>query len=217
MSQVMKIVRAIREGRILAKKPTSTKPQFYQLWASSARNQPPPLAAPKVQPPTNAESYNPPPEYLPNAEEKSQWEATDPEDRRRNFLPQKYDALRHVPGYEGFIQERFSRLLDLYMAPRVQKRRFRVDADSLLPTLPSPQELKPFPVFELLRTCHSSRVRSIAISIDGDWVASGDERGEVRIWETVVGHEAARFKFESRVCSIAWCPREDVNFLVVGM
>ena len=213
----MKIVRAIRQGRILPRKPTSTQPQFYQLWATPASDHPPPLPAPKLPLPTNAESYNPPAEYLPTPEEKAAWEATDKEDRERNFLPQKYNALRLVPGYDQFIQERFSRLLDLYLAPRVQRKKLNIDPDSLLPQLPSPQSLKPFPVFELLRQEHGSKVRCAAVSPDGIWVASGDENGLVKVWETSVGREAARYQFETRIGSIAWCPRDDVNFFVVGM
>jgi ribosome biogenesis protein ERB1 len=213
----MKIVRAIRQGRILPRKPTSTQPQFYQLWATPASDHPPPLPAPKPPLPTNAESYNPPAEYLPTPEEKTEWETTDKEDRERNFLPQKYSALRLVPGYDQFIQERFSRLLDLYLAPRIQRKKLNIDPDSLLPQLPSPQSLKPFPIFELLRQEHGSKARCVAISPDGVWVASGDESGLVKVWEIAVGREAARYQFESRVGSIAWCPRDDVNFFVVGM
>ena len=35
----------------------------------------------------------------------------------------RYKSLRHVPAYERFIQERFQRCLDLYLAPRVRKNR----------------------------------------------------------------------------------------------
>lgn len=47
----------------------------------------------------------------------------DPEDRPQNFLPQKYDALRKVPGYANFVQEKFERCLDLYLCPRQRKIR----------------------------------------------------------------------------------------------
>src|ERR1700761_4232905 len=80
--QVMKIVRAIREGRIVPNKPkTTAQPQFYAIWGESSSSQAPPLPAPKPRLPTNSESYNPPEEYLPTEEEKKQWEETDPEDR----------------------------------------------------------------------------------------------------------------------------------------
>ena len=46
------------------------------------------LRAPKLPPPTNEESYNPPEEYLLTEEEKSKWLQESPIDRERNFLPQ---------------------------------------------------------------------------------------------------------------------------------
>lgn len=213
----MKIVRAIRLGRIVPRKPTTTKPDFFNLWSTPASDHPPPLPAPKVPLPGHAESYNPPEEYLPTPDETATWEKADPEDRDRNFLPRKHSSLRLVPGYDQFIQERFSRLLDLYLAPRVQRKKLNIDPSSLLPSLPSPETLKPFPVFELLRHEHATRVRAIAVSPDGVWVASGDETGVVRVWETIVGREAARCKFDGKVGSIAWCPRDDVDFFVVGV
>lgn len=69
------------------------------------------------------QSYNPPAEYLPTQEEIEEWENTAPEDRKRNFLPQKYSSLRLVPRYDNYIQERFERCLDLYLCPRARKTR----------------------------------------------------------------------------------------------
>ncbi|KDQ17161.1 hypothetical protein BOTBODRAFT_53335 [Botryobasidium botryosum FD-172 SS1] len=215
--KVMKIVRAIRQGRIIPNKPKTTKPQFYALWATPSSDHPPPLPAPKPRLPTNAESYNPPAEYLPTPEEKAQWEEAEKEDRERDFLPQKYSSLRLVPGYQNFIQERFSRLLDLYLAPRIQRKRLNIDPDSLIPSLPSPQSLKPFPIFEAHRYEGTHRARCVSASPDGAWVVSGDEDGVVRVWETAVGREAMRWKFESKIGSVAWCPRTDVSFIAVGV
>lgn len=54
--------------------------------------------------PKNIESYNPPLEYLFNEEEKEEWLNTDPEERRLNFMPQKYSSLRQVPQYSNYLQ-----------------------------------------------------------------------------------------------------------------
>ena len=43
------------------------------------------------------------------------------EDEKLEFIPKKYDCLRRVPQYAEFIQERFSRNLDLYLCPRQRK------------------------------------------------------------------------------------------------
>ncbi|KAG8932214.1 Ribosome biogenesis protein erb1 [Tulasnella sp. 418] len=216
--KVMKIVRAIRQGRIVPNKPKATKPQFYALWSTPASDHPPPLSAPKVRLPTNAESYNPPEEYLPDEEEKKEWEETEKEDRARNFLPKKYPALRLVPAYDQFIQERFERLLDLYLAPRVQRKRLNIDPESLLPSLPSPQSLKPFPVFEGLRMGDQQRrFRCLSVSPDGLWIAAGDEAGIVRVYETALGREAARWDLKTKIGAIEWCPKLDVCFFLVGV
>lgn len=70
-----------------------------------------------------SQSYNPPAEYLPTQEEIDEWESTDPQDRKRNFVAQKYSSLRLVPRYDNYIQERFERCLDLYLCPRTRKTR----------------------------------------------------------------------------------------------
>jgi ribosome biogenesis protein ERB1 len=217
----MKIVRAIRQGRIVPAKPktASAQPQFYAIWNETADSAAPaPLPAPKPRLPTNAESYNPPEEYLPTAEERAKWEATDKEDRERDFLPQKYPSLRLVPAYNTFIQERFSRQLDLYLAPRVQRAKLNIDPESLVPKLPSPSSLRPFPNYRSLSVRHEKgRVRAVSVSMDGAWVVSADEEGVVSLWEVMVGREVRKWKFEGKVGAVEWCPRVDVSFFVVAL
>jgi len=216
----MKIVRAIRQGRIVPNKPKSAsdQAQFYAIWNEEPSNVPAPLPAPKPRLPTHAESYNPPEEYLPTEEERKQWEETDREDRERDFLPHKYSALRLVPAYDRFIQERFSRQLDLYLAPRVQRVKLQIDPNSLIPKLPSPSSLKPFPVYKSLQVPHEGhRVRAISVSPDGGWVVSGDESGVVRLWEVMVGKEVKRWKFQGKIGAVEWSPRTDVSFFVVAV
>ncbi|KAI5120907.1 hypothetical protein M0805_002887 [Coniferiporia weirii] len=219
--KVMKIVRAIRQGRIIPNKPkaASTVPQFYSIWSEPSADHPPPAPAPKPRLPTNAESYNPPEEYLPTEEERKAWEATDKEDRERDFLPQKYGSLRLVPAYDQFIQERFSRQLDLYLAPRIQRKKLNMNPDDLVPKLPSPNSLKPFPNYRALRFTHDGKagVRCVSVSPNGAWVVSGDERGVVSLWEVLVGREVKRWKFDGKVGAIQWCPRTDVDYFVVGV
>ncbi|KAF9563683.1 ribosome biogenesis protein ERB1 [Agrocybe pediades] len=217
--KVMKIVRAIRQGRIVPSKPKSTKKfEPYAIWSEPSSSHPPPLPAPKPALPTNAESYNPPEEYLPTEEERKAWEALDPEDRERDYLPQKYSSLRLVPAYDRFVKERFFRQLDLYLAPRVQRVKLNIDPNSLIPKLPSPSSLKPFPNYRSLQFRHSqSRARCISVSPDGAWVISGDENGVVSLWEIIVGREVKRWTFKGKIGSLAWCPRTDVCYFAVGV
>jgi ribosome biogenesis protein ERB1 len=219
-TQVMKIVRAIRQGRILPSKPktTSSQPQFFAIWNDEpSSSNTPPIPAPKLRLPTHSESYNPPEEYLPTEEERKEWEATDKEDRERDYLPQKYSSLRLVPAYDQFIQERFSRQLDLYLAPRIQRTKLNIDPNSLIPKLPSPNTLRPFPNYKSFSFTHGrGRVRCGSVSPDGAWVVSASEEGVVCLWEVIVGREVKRWSLDEKVNAVDWCPRTDVSFFVVG-
>ena len=187
----MKLVRAIREGRILPYKPPEEREkeeeeveQYFDIWQDEVPTEVNPLhiPAPKLPPPGFDMSYNPPAEYLPTKEEREEWEKLDPEEREKEYLPQKYDSLRKVPGYGEVVKERFERCMDLYLAPRVRKNRLNIDPNSLLPKLPSPSELKPFPtVAQTVFRGHDGRVRSVAIDPTGVAVASGGDDGTVRV------------------------------------
>lgn len=217
--KVMKIVRAIRQGRILPSKPKASPGvrQFYSLWSTPADSlAPAPLAAPKTRLPTHAESYNPPPEYLPDPDAPP----AEKDEDDKSLTPRAYSALRLVPGYDRFINERFDRLLDLYLAPRVQRRRLPpgvTKADDLIPQLPDPKTLRPFPTYRALFLSHQARVRAICVSPGGEWVVSADEVGEVKLWEMLVGKEVKTWRVEGKVSAIDWCPRKDVAFFVVGV
>lgn len=153
--QVGKYVHAIKMGwiRPRLKKPTEEddEPKFYDIWGKETeeerlRKHMHHLPAPKLPLPDHYESYNPPPEYLFDDEEREKWENADKEDRKLSFIPKKYSSLRLVPAYDGFIQERFDRCLDLYLCPRQRKMRVQLDDESvLLPKLPRPRDLQPFP------------------------------------------------------------------------
>lgn len=197
--RVMKIVQAIREGRIVPNKPKTTtedeKP-LYDIWADNLPEEPDHvmnLRAPKLPPPTNEESYNPPEEYLPDDKEREEWESADPTDRERNFLPKKFPSLRQVPGYSEGVRERFERSLDLYLAPRVRRTKLNIDPDSLIPELPSPKDLRPFPIkCSTIYRGHRGRVRTVSVDPSGQFLATGGDDGTVRVWEVLTGRELWR-------------------------
>lgn len=197
--RVMKIVRAIREGRIVPNKPKTTADdqlEMFDIWADNLPEEADHvmnLRAPKLPPPTHEESYNPPAEYLLDDKEREAWENAEPEDRERNFLPKKFPSLRQVPGYSEGVRERFERSLDLYLAPRVRRAKLNIDPDSLIPELPSPKDLRPFPIkCSTIFRGHRGRVRSVSVDPSGQFLATGGDDGTVRIWEVLTGRELWR-------------------------
>lgn len=217
--RVMKLVKAIREGRIQPYKAPEEQEEeqdvfTFDVWADE---KPRPdnsmhIPAPKLPPPGYEASYHPPPEYLPDKAEEQAWLEQDEEDRETDFLPKDYAALRKVPGYETFVKERFERSLDLYLAPRIRRNRLNIDPESLLPKLPNPEELKPFPT-----TCaaifrgQEGRVRCVSIDPNGIFVASGGDDGYVRIWEILTGRQVwnAKLSDEEAVDTVQWRPTKD--------
>ncbi|KAJ2673526.1 Ribosome biogenesis protein erb1 [Coemansia sp. RSA 1085] len=213
--RVMKIVRAIRQGHIT--RPAADQgPKYYDVWANAAeltgaRARRQRLAAPRIPLPTHAESYHPPAEYLPTEEERQKWLEADPDERKTDYLPQDFGTLRAVPGYGRFIQERFQRCLDLYLAPRMLKKTSNLDPEQLVPKLPDPRDLRPFPAAEaLLYSGHTGRVRTISVDPTGLWLLSGSDDGSVRLWEIATGRCAQTWSFGQTVHKVAWCPSADV-------
>lgn len=226
--RVMKIVRAIKEGRIKPYKEPSEEDEQedvdvkrYDIWADEV---PRPdhimnVPAPKLPPPGYAESYHPPPEYLPDAQERKAWEEADEEDREKEFLPTDHSALRKVPGYDQFIKEKFERCLDLYLAPRVRRSKLNIDPESLLPKLPSPDDLRPFPtVCATLYRGHQGRVRSVSVSPSGTFIASGGDDGTVRVWELFSGRQLWSVKLDSEeaVSVVRWRPQRETLVLAAA-
>uniref|UniRef100_A0A3Q2ZVK8 Ribosome biogenesis protein BOP1 n=1 Tax=Kryptolebias marmoratus TaxID=37003 RepID=A0A3Q2ZVK8_KRYMA len=221
--KVSKLVHAIKMGWIKPRRvEDDSKGRYYDLWASedssiSAKHKMH-LPAPKIPLPGHEESYNPPPEYLFTEEEQSLWDQQDPIDRKLTFIPKKFDSLRQVPAFSRFIHERFERCLDLYLCPRQRKMRVNVNAEDLIPKLPKPKDLQPFPTTQsLVYRGHSGLVRSISVSPSGQWLASGSDDGSVRLWEVCTSRCMKTIQVGGSVKSIAWNPNSSVCLLAVAV
>ena len=224
--RVMKIVKAIREGRIKPYKPPTEDDEqdpdvkTYDIWADEA-SRPSHLTsvpAPKVPPPGYEDSYHPPPEYIPDEGEKAAWDAADPDDRDKDYLPTDYGALRKVPGYDN-VKLTFERCLDLYLAPRVRRSKLNIDPESLLPKLPNPDELRPFPtICATIFRGHEGRVRSVSVDPSGDFLASGGDDGTLRIWEILTGRQvwSRKLSSEDAVDAVSWRPMKDEMILAAA-
>ena len=205
--RVVKLVRALRRGWIKLKEPgdgagDADGPRAYELWDEEGAEGGPDhtaaglsyIPAPKQRLPGHAESYNPPPEYLPTEEELRERERAWAEGARRfpgdDFVPKAFDRLRRVPVYERFVQMHFERCLDLYLCPRQRRRRKHVaDLADLKPKLPAPEELEPYPKVRCaeFESPGGTPVTALACDPAGGLLASGHADGRVRVWEVATG------------------------------
>ncbi|BFZ12748.1 hypothetical protein BsWGS_15786 [Bradybaena similaris] len=174
------------------------------------------IPAPKEPLPGHAESYNPPEEYLFDKEEEAKWDAQEPEDRRMNFKPQKFSSYRSVPKYETFINERFSRLLDLYLASRQRKMKMNVNPEDLIPKRPDKKDLQPYPTREgMIYKGHTGMVRSISPDPTGQWLASGSDDETLKLWEVATGRCMKTLSMGGKVTYVSWNQNPSCNVIAV--
>lgn len=219
---VVKLVRAIRKGWIKPDQKKEEEPPFYLLWgddsskAESNRH----LAyipPPKPKMPGHEESYNPSLEYIPTQEEINSYQLMYEEDRPK-FIPKRFTSFRSIPAYENAIKESFERCLDLYLCPRVRKKRINIDPESLKPKLPSKKDLRPFPAKCYLEyRGHEGAVTSITVEPSGQWLASGSLDGTVRLWEVENGRCLKVWAVGEAVKHLAWNPLSELPILAVVM
>ncbi|XP_023241895.1 ribosome biogenesis protein bop1-A-like [Centruroides sculpturatus] len=221
--KVSRMVHAIKMGWIKPRKKRDDTPKFYMLWKNDenvdiTKRMQHYIPAPKMKLPGHEESYNPPPEYLFTKEEEEKWKDQEPEERKINFVPKKYSSLRLVPAYDNFISERFDRCLDLYLCPRQRKMRMNVNPEDLIPKLPKPKDLQPFPsVQALIYHGHKDMVRCITVESSGQFLASGSDDCTIRIWEILTARCMKVIMLDGVVKTIAWCPDKSINLIAASV
>ena len=219
---IYKYVNAIRNGWLKMDESDDEKDEVYLLWKDGEAAPNSRLAminAPKPKLPGHAESYRPPAEYLFTEEEVEAWKTMEPEDRPLNFIPRSHNSMREIPLYEDFVLERFERCLDLYLCPRAFRKELPSNSSVLLPELPKPADLRPFPtVLAIEFKGHSSHVQCISVHPTGQWLASGAKDGEVRVWEVETGRSMLSFfPFGKHpISSIAFNPNIHIPVLAIS-
>lgn len=223
--EIKRLVKAIRAGtRKMPGYKAPAKPRFYDIWGidddSTAPKRDSHIAAPKIKLPTHSESYNPPAEYLFNEKETAEWKDRqanpDPDEpiNPDDYLPQKYSALRLVPGYNRSLHERYARCLDLFLCPRAIKNKLNINPDSLLPELPDPRDLRPFPITKSINfaTKCDSAIAALSFDSTGNYFASAQAK-KVSVWMVQDGRCLFSWNFDDEVTSVSWNPGHNIPIL----
>jgi len=224
--KVMKLVHAMRMGWMKPQEEIDREAEeankVWDIWEDESiplrgKHLPRQIPAQKDELPLHSESYNPPSEYLFDKEELKEWENADESERRINYVPQKYSALRRIQPYERLVNDAFERCVELYLCPRLIRKKVRIDPAKLLPKLPDPQELKPFPTFEALKyKGHEAKITGISVDPEGTYLASGDLQGKVIIWHVYTGRTIRRYNFDAPIKDIQWNNNKNIQLLAVA-
>lgn len=230
-AKVSKYVHALKMGwmktrsELAEEQRKKREKNFYMLWGADdnsveeMRRIENHLPAPKRHLPGHAESYNPPAEYLLDKEELRQWKKCQetPWKRKIHFVPQKYKSLREVPSYPRYIRERFLRCLDLYMCPRALKMKLMIEPEDLVPKLPSPRDLQPFPTtMSMVYEGHTDMVRCITVDPKGQFMISGSDDLTIKVWEVSTGRCLRTINVGGVVRSVCWCPNQALSIVAVA-
>lgn len=169
------------------------------------------MTAPKAKIPTHGDSYNPPCEYRSKSAEELPLDSS----TGQTLVAQRvYDTIRKVPSYSDYVADRFRRCLDLYLSPRIMRQRLQFHPTDILPSLPSPEELKPFPNSRVLTfKGHLAKVISISLDDTGQWLLSGSSDCTLRKWEVLTGRCVRCWHFDDAILCAEWCPRFGSNVL----
>ena len=171
------------------------------------------VGPPKAALPSTNESYNPPLEYLPTEEEKKAILAEEKIDQP-DFISQKYDSLRQVPFYRNALRERYQRCLDLFSFTRKKKEKVNIVPDSLLPDLPKPEELRPFPQrLGFVYKGHTAPVRRVSVNHNGQFIATACDDHFVRVFEVNTGRLVTKWNLKAPVSCVGWSPNAAHNIL----
>ena len=214
---INRIRRAIKNGDIkLDQQKENENDQVYDLWQfentdpnSIVYHPSKGYPAPKREMPDTELSYNPPDNYV--AEE-------------ANLDIKQYDALRKIPKYAKLIEENYDRCCDLVISSRFVKKKNDMKIEDILPVLPKPEELKPFPTKENVSyKGHNSFVNALVSDPSGKFLISGDHGGFVFFWDILTGKSIKKIDLEDHILSISYnntlnlvtvCGKERIYFIL---
>ena len=182
---INRLVYLYKNGLMSMDPPKQEEEQHYDIWEyekdSTLAPYHPSLGyqAPKRELPATEESYNPP-----NSEKES--------------------ILRKVPRYDNLIEEELERCCDLFLSARMIKKKTNIKESDILPDLPNPEELKPFPSREtILFKGHESSIRSIVCDINPNFLISADNGNFVHFWDISTAKIVTRIDLKEKIKTIA--------------
>ena len=111
--------------------------------------------------------------------------------------------LRRIPRYDNLIEEELERCCDLFLSARTISKKLDLKENDVLPDLPKPEELRPFPTKEcMVYKGHESSIRDICCDPNGNVLISADNGNLVFFWDILTGKIITKFDLKEKVRKI---------------
>jgi len=104
------------------------------------------------------------------------------------------------------------------VARAVPKPRKYFSIEQILPDLPKPEELRPYPTTNtMIYEGHEAKIRSISVDPTGQWIVTGSDDNTARIWEISTGRCCYVYRMESPVYNVAWNPNSTKKIIALAV
>ena len=181
---INRLVYLYKNGLMPMEKPKKKENKLFDIWENeneadlTAYRPGFGYTAPKRELPDNEESYN-------NAENK------------------EGGVLRRIPRYDNLIEEELERCCDLFLSARTIRKKMDINENDILPDLPKPEELRPFPTKEcIVYKGHESSIRAICCDPNGNVLISADNGNLIFFWDIPTAKIITKFYLKEKVRSI---------------
>ena len=181
---INRLVYLYKNGLMPMEKPKKVEQKVYDIWEFEDENdlsQYRPgfgFQIPKRELPDNEESYN----------------------TKEN---KEGGILRRIPRYDNLIEEELERCCDLFLSARTIRKKLDLKENDILPDLPKPEELRPFPTKEcMVYKGHESSIRDICCDPNGNVLISADNGNLVFFWDILTGKIITKFDLKEKVRKI---------------
>lgn len=107
--------------------------------------------------------------------------------------------------------------MDAHGTSLPRSRQPRIDPNVLLPKLPNPRDLQPFPTAVSVEYVgHSSAVTCLSCDPTGQWLATGADDKTVRFWEVNTGRCMKVVQCDDVINAVQWCPNTATSLLAIA-
>lgn len=126
-------------------------------------------------------------------------------DQSYNFNNEGEISLRRVSRYEKLVEEQYERLLDIFQSARVIKKKQDISEKDILPEVPDPKDLKPFPTKDnIIHKSHGTSINTLCVESSGDYVFSGDIGGFVYFSDIMTSKVLLEVNIDDKIKSIQY-------------